>query len=183
MRYYDPQMVKDVLKAYARNIRTHEGALKLYVALGNYLYSRDLHVEVLPDEAGKLRQVTVIYDRDADRYFALPKGLNREAILYVRRGLEERFPGIRQEEAAARRVSSNALIDEMFVQRLPGASFGMILIPAFDSRFTRRIRFNSKQHFQDIIAALLIEGRVDPMNLTINTADSAMPYLRFIEEL
>jgi hypothetical protein len=183
MRYYDPEVVKEVLKNYARNIRTHEGAMKLYVALGNYLYSRDMHTELLPDSTGRLQPATVIYSRDTDSYSKLPKGMNRETILYIRRGLEERFPGIRQEEAAARRTSSNAQIDEMFVQRLPGASFGMILIPAFDSRFTRRIRFNSKQHFQDIIAALLIQGRVDPMNLTINTADSAIPYLRFIEEL
>lgn len=183
MRYYDPEMVKEVLKTYARNIRTHDGALKLYVALGNYLYQRDMHEELLPDAEGRLRPATIIYIRDLDVYQKLPKGMNRETILYIRRGLEEKFPGIRQEEASARRSSSNALIDEMFVQRLPGASFGTILIPAFDSRFTRRIRFSDKRHFQDIIAALLVEGRVDPMNLTINTAESAIPYLRFVEEL
>lgn len=164
MRYYDQSKLDAVYKHWASRYSTFEGALKLYLALGKLLYRRDA------------------YDPESKEFFDLPEGMNRQTLLYLRRAIEQKWPEVRPEEARIRRRATNAVINDIFVQRIPGYAGGTILIPAFDSRWTRRIPFANKEHFQDIIAAMVVTGQVDPMELTVNTGSSAMPYLRFMAQ-
>jgi hypothetical protein len=166
MRYYDPRIQAAILKKYFPRIgRSPKEAESLYFNLGMLLYSRDM------------------YNPATGEYLDLP--FSREVALYIRRGLEERFPELRVKEAAERRRhgrrTTMSALDEIFVQYDPLLESGTIIIPNIDSRFNRRIPFLNVEHFKAVIAALVVEGQVDPFTLTVNTGSSAIPYLQFID--
>jgi hypothetical protein len=149
MRWYDPQLLQAVYKSRVAKLTDPERIYQMYWNLGKYLYSGDLSDQ------------------------------QRSEVMYARRAIEERHPEVRLREFNERRVGRQAKVKEIFVQQPAGMDHGVMLLLSFDSRTPRRIPFTSKEHFRDILARMIVEGQLDPTDLTINTGESAIPYIQF----
>jgi len=149
MRWYDPDILQSVYKARVAKVTDPERIYQMYWNLGQYLYNKEL------------------------------TGQQRSEVMYARRAIEERHPEVRLREFNERRVGRQSKVKEIFVQRPAGMDHGVMLLLSFDSRVPRKIPFTSESHFRDILARMIVDGQLDPMDLTINTGESAIPYIQF----
>jgi hypothetical protein len=126
-------------------------------------------------------------------YFALGEALHqpglprldRDQAMILRRAIEDRYPGMRREEFNLLRQGLER--DGKKVRPVPlknvdvtfDAVGGTIEIPVARSKLPRQMTFVDREHLLDILAALALEGFINPETTLIRRSGSAIPYIQF----
>ena len=154
MRYYPPRL-KDL--AYQREVggRGEADARAIYFALGEAL-----------QEPGLSKR-------------------DRAKAMVLRRAIEDRYPGMRRDEYTLTRqglVRDGKRLKPVPLKHIDvtfDVQGGTVEIPIPRSSLKRQMTFVDREHLLDILAALMVQGYIDPEITLIRRAGSAIPYIRF----
>ena len=154
MRYY-PSRLKDL--AYQREVggRGEADARAIYFALGEAL-----------QEPGLSKR-------------------DRAKAMVLRRAIEDRYPGMRRDEYTLTRqglVRDGKRLKPVPLKHIDvtfDVQGGTVEIPIPRSSLKRQMTFVDREHLLDILAALMVQGYIDPESTLIRRAGSAIPYIRF----
>lgn len=154
MRYY-PSRLKDL--AYQREVggRGEADARAIYFALGEAL-----------QEPGLSKR-------------------DRAKAMVLRRAIEDRYPGMRRDEYTLTRqglVRDGKRLKPVPLKHIDvtfDVQGGTVEIPIPRSSLKRQMTFVDREHLLDILAALMVQGYIDPETTLIRRAGSAIPYIRF----